>query len=62
VTWADAATPGLAIKASHIIELRNALTPALTAFNITATYTDPNLGQGDGVKAIHIQEIREYTR
>jgi len=61
-TWIDPAAPGLLIKASQIIEVRNALTPALTALGTTPTYTDPNLMPGDIVKAAHVQEIRDYTR
>ena len=62
VMWTDTAAPGLVIQASQIIEVRNALTPALMALGTTPTYTDPNLGPGNIVKAVHVQEIRDYTR
>jgi hypothetical protein len=61
ITWTTTATAGAPITAAQIIELRTALTPALTAFGRTATYTDPSL-VGTWIKAVHIQELRNYLK
>lgn len=53
-TWSTVAVGGT-IAASHILELRNALTPALAT---SPTYT----AISGSVLAAHVQELRELTR
>jgi RHS repeat-associated protein len=63
VTWAEAVTSGVAIKASHITEMRTRLGEARTALGLAATsYTDPSLAAGTTIKAPHIQEIRDSLK
>jgi hypothetical protein len=61
-TWTDPSPTGVPVRAVHIQELREALTPAQTILGKTATYTDPALTSGTPVKAIHFQEIRNLTK
>lgn len=49
------------ITAAQIAELRTALTPALNAFSRTATYTNP-LNMGDLIRAVDLQELRNYLK
>ena len=60
-SWATSVATGGMITATHIAELRTALTPALTAQSRTATYTD-TLTNGVQIKAAHIQELRNYLK
>jgi hypothetical protein len=47
------------IRAPHITDLRTALAQAYLAFGQTPpTYTDPGLGAGTTIKAVHIAELR----
>lgn len=55
VNFADAATPGLPIRAAHITDLRSALDAALGA--PAGGYTDASLS-GVVIKAVHFQELR----
>jgi hypothetical protein len=61
-TWTDGTlSPAgtVQIKAVHITEMRLALNQAYAARPLTApTYTDPGLGSGTTVSAIHITELR----
>jgi hypothetical protein len=60
--WGSTITAGTtAISAAQISELRTALTPALTAFSRTASYTNP-LALGDLIQTIDIQELRNYLK
>jgi hypothetical protein len=61
-TWTDPSPAGVRVKAVHIMELRNALAPALTAFGKTAAYTDPTLTAGMPIRAIHFQQLRNVTK
>ncbi len=54
--FAEAVAPGTVVKASHILELRSALTPALVAPAYSPTVA------GDVIRAIHVQELRNYAR
>jgi RHS repeat-associated protein len=59
--WAESVSPGVLIKAAHIVELRARLDEARAALGLSATsYTDPTLTAGvTAVKAVHIQELRQ---
>jgi hypothetical protein len=47
------------VKAQHIIDLRTALSQVYVAAGRTPpTYTDPALGPGTTMRAIHITELR----
>lgn len=60
--WASTITGGsTSITAAQIAELRTALTPALTAFSRTAAYTNP-LAVGDPIRAVDLQELRNYLK
>jgi len=59
-SWAPIST-GMIITSAQILELRNALTPALVALGRSAIYTDSTL-TGVAVKAIHVQELRDYLK
>ncbi|MFP5245949.1 MAG: fibronectin type III domain-containing protein, partial [Thermoanaerobaculia bacterium] len=61
VTWTDSSPAGVEVKALHINQLRNALTPALNALGKPATYTD-TITPGDPIRAIHFQELRNKTK
>ena len=52
---------GSSVTAAQILELRNALTPALIARGRSAVYTDVSLS-GVSVKAVHFQELRDYLK
>lgn len=59
--WTDSAlTAGsTGIRAQHILDLRAALADVYDALNrARPTYTDPNLGPGYMMKAVHITELR----
>lgn len=59
--WTDPAlaSGSTVIKALHITNLRIALAQAYAAAGLTApVYTDPGLGAGTGIKALHVQELR----
>ena len=56
VSWTDSAPAGVAVKAAHIMQMRSALTAALSA---APTFTDAVLGT---VKAVHIQELRNLLK
>ena len=59
--WSSAVATGNVISVAHIMELRAALNPALTALGITPQYGEV-VSSGSPVKASHIQELREYTK
>ena len=62
-TWTDSAPFGLAIRATHIQELRTKLDEALGALNLpVSSYTDPALSSANTVKAVHFQELRERVK
>jgi hypothetical protein len=50
---------GAVIRASHIIDLRNALNAAVFP---NPVYAHPGLAIGDVVRAEDIQELRNYAR
>jgi hypothetical protein len=61
--YTDALPPGARIKASHIVELRNALAAVYAALALPApAYTDPALTAGMVVKAAHIAQLRAAAR
>jgi hypothetical protein len=60
-SWTTSVAAGAVIGAAQVAELRTALTPALTALSRTATYTD-TLAGGVRIKAIHLQELRNYLK
>jgi hypothetical protein len=60
-SWTTSVAAGAVIGAAQIAELRTALTPALTALSRTATYTDTLTG-GVRIRAIHLQELRNYLK
>lgn len=46
-------------KALHVTEMRTALGPVYTALGQTLpSYTDPSLGVGGTIKAVHISQFR----
>ena len=59
--WTDADPAGATIKAVHILELRNALEPALKAFGRTPVFSS-GVAQGQPVRAIHFQELRDQMK
>jgi hypothetical protein len=65
-TWTtdQSLSKGMTIKAAHINDLRDNLTEALQALNITLpTYTDdPIVARQTTIKSIHIQEIRNAIK
>ena len=47
------------VRAAHVLELRNAINLLRQSVGLgTATFTDPSLARGMGIKAIHITELR----
>lgn len=62
-TFSTAPTIGALVRATHIGELRTALSGVFTAFSIPApVYTDPSLTAGNAIKAAHIQELRNALK
>lgn len=61
VSWG--ALSGGPVRASHVIELRDALAPATTALGRSVTrYTDASLAPERAIKAVHIEELRDQLR
>lgn len=60
-TFTDSTLNGVRIKATHLLQLRDALTDALATLGKLATYTDA-APAGVKVKAVHIQEIRDLLK
>ena len=63
--WTDLTlSPGTTIvRVQHILDLREALRQAYVARSLPApVYVDPNLVAGTWVKAVHIQQLRNYLR
>lgn len=58
--WAEFVGPGVIVRASHVLELRTALTAALNAFGVPPVYTA--LSAGTLIRAVHIQELRNYVK
>lgn len=58
--WSQPVGPGIVIRAANILELRTALTPALNARGIPPVYT--SLDVGTVIRAVHIQELRNYVK
>lgn len=58
--WAEAVGPGVIVRASHVLELRTALTAALNALGVPPVYTA--LSAGTVIRAVHIQELRNYVK
>ena len=62
-TWTDPSLTGVTVKAVHITQLRAALAPALTALGKPSpAFTDPSLTPGMPIRAVHIQELRNYVK
>ena len=59
--WASNIAAGTTVAAAHVAELRTALTPALTAFGRSATYTNA-LAAGNPIRAVDLQELRNYLK
>jgi hypothetical protein len=63
--WAEPSLTGVAVKATHIIELRNSLSPALTSFTFGFSppgYTDTLTPNATPIRAVHVQELRNYMK
>ena len=61
--FSAAPTIGALVRATHITELRTALSGVFTAFSIPApVFTDPSLTIGNAIKAAHIQELRNALK
>ncbi len=64
--WADASLAGVAVKATHIQELRDRLTEALTGtvFGFSApSFMDPTLTPKiTTIKTVHIEALRQYVK
>jgi hypothetical protein len=56
---APAVGAGVTVRRAHLLDLRNGLTPALTALGGSASFTDTITAQSTGIKRIHIQELRD---
>lgn len=63
-TYSDAAVAGLAIRTSHVIDLRNALNPARAHFGfVQLSFTDSVLVAGSTkIRTVHFNEIMEGVR
>ncbi|MGZ4808097.1 MAG: fibronectin type III domain-containing protein [Thermoanaerobaculia bacterium] len=63
-SWTDDPLVSLTtkIRAAHITEVRAALTQALTALGLTATFSDPSLAIGDVIRKNHVQQIRDAMK
>src|SRR5882724_9009744 len=62
-SWAESVTTGVAIKASHVTEMRTRLEEARSALGLSPTsYTDAGLTTGYIIKAAHIQELRDTLK
>ncbi|HET7436053.1 MAG TPA: FG-GAP-like repeat-containing protein [Thermoanaerobaculia bacterium] len=57
-----AVAAGQKASAATIVALRNALTPARTAFGLTSSYTDASLAAGTSIRAAHVQELRDAVK
>ncbi len=55
-SWATTINSGVTIRASHITEMRTALTQAIPS----AVFTNPTLSTAMAVRAVHVQELRNY--
>lgn len=61
--WAEVIQPGVAIKATHIQELRNVLNPARNALGFPSRpFTDNPLVPGVLIKKAHVEEIRQDVK
>ena len=60
-SWTNPSPSGVAVRATHIAELRSALAPALTAFGKSVTYTN-SASAGASVRAIDFQELRNAVK
>jgi hypothetical protein len=61
--WTDPNPAGVPPKVVHITELRTALQQALLTLNKSSSFTDPTLTPDvTPVRAIHFQELRNYTK
>jgi beta-glucanase (GH16 family) len=59
ITWAEPITErSTPIRASHIVELRTALSETYSAFGLALPEFDPTLAIGGPIRAIHITEVR----
>ncbi len=55
-----AASRGARIRAARILELRTAINQDRVRLGLPAwTFTDPSLGAGSAIKAVHVQELRK---
>jgi YD repeat-containing protein len=62
-TYADAVATELIIQATHVGELRSSIAAARTQLGLAAVaFTDPSLGAGGTVKAIHWNQLRGGVR
>jgi hypothetical protein len=61
-TWTRDSLVGMTVTALDVEEMRNNLTPALTALGFAAPmYTDTNLASAI-IKSVHIQELRQLVK
>ncbi len=62
-SWGDGVASGLPIMATHIQDLRTQLDYARLALGLPeADYSPPAPGVGVGIRAAHVQEIREHIK
>jgi len=62
-SWDEAIAPGGQIKAAHILELRARLNDARTHLNLpAASYSDPPPSIDGGIRAAHVQELRDCIK
>ncbi len=62
-SWAESVAPGVQIKAAHILELRTRLDDARTALGLpAASYSLPAPSISGGIRAAHVQELRDLIK